>query len=34
MAYQTNKTYVLFSHGGAGWCLTVYGGAANNNQNP
>ncbi len=33
MAYQTNKTYVLFSHGGAGRCLTVYGGVANNNQN-
>lgn len=33
MAYQLNKSYLLFSHGGTGQCLTVYGGAANNNQN-
>lgn len=33
MAYEMNKTYALFSHGGAGRCLTVYGGTASNNQN-
>lgn len=33
MAYELNKSYVLFSHGGTGKCLTVYGGTANNNQN-
>lgn len=33
MAYQTDKTYVLFSHAGTGRCLTVYGGVANSHQN-
>ena len=33
MAYQLNKNYVLYSYGGTGQCLTVYGGTANNNQN-
>ena len=33
MAYELNNSYVLFSHGGTGKCLTVYGGTANNNQN-
>ena len=33
MAYELNKTYVLYSHAGAGRCLTVYGGTANKNQN-
>lgn len=33
MSYQLNTGYLLFSHGGTGQCLTVYGGAVNNNQN-
>ena len=33
MAYKTNESYVLVSHGGTGKYLTVYGGTATNNQN-
>ena len=33
MAYQLNKTYLLFSNSGSGRCLTVSGGTAANNRN-